>query len=38
LRGWDEMKAKAERGRRVVGDLYSKGRQWALFEDLLERV
>ncbi|MCC8960925.1 glycosyltransferase family 1 protein [Bradyrhizobium sp. Pear76] len=38
LRDWDDMKAKAERGRRVVGDLYSKERQWALFQNLLERI
>ncbi|MCC8970364.1 glycosyltransferase family 1 protein [Bradyrhizobium sp. Cham227] len=38
LRNWDDMKAKAERGRRAVGDLYSKERQWVLFENLLERI
>lgn len=38
LRDWNEMKAKAARGRRVVGDLYGKVRQWTLFENLLERV
>ncbi|QOZ70640.1 glycosyltransferase [Bradyrhizobium arachidis] len=38
LQNWDEMKVKAERGRRVVGDLYSKERQWALFENLLEHI
>ncbi|WGS22857.1 MULTISPECIES: glycosyltransferase [unclassified Bradyrhizobium] len=38
LRDWDEMKTRAERGRRVVGDLYGKERQWALFEKLLERL
>jgi len=38
LRDWDEMKLRAERGRRVVGDLYGKERQWALFGKLLERL
>ncbi|MHC6154899.1 glycosyltransferase family protein [Bradyrhizobium elkanii] len=38
LRNWDDMKHKAERGRRAVGDLYSKERQWVLFENLLERI
>ncbi|OSI80024.1 hypothetical protein BSZ21_00900 [Bradyrhizobium canariense] len=38
LCNWSEMKAKAEKGRRTVRDLYSKERQWALFAHLLERL
>ncbi|QOZ27263.1 glycosyltransferase [Bradyrhizobium sp. CCBAU 51753] len=38
LCGWDELKARAEKGRAAVRDLYSKERQWALFEQLLGRL
>jgi hypothetical protein len=34
LRNWDQMKEKAEEGRRSVKSLYSKERQWALFQQL----
>ncbi|QPF82978.1 glycosyltransferase family 1 protein [Bradyrhizobium genosp. L] len=38
LRGWNELKARADKGRTAVRDLYSKERQWALFGQLLERL
>ncbi len=38
LDNWNEAARKADRGRRKVRDLYSKERQWALFESLLERL
>jgi hypothetical protein len=38
LNNWSEAKSKADRGRGKIGDLYSKQRQWALFERLLERL
>lgn len=38
LSNWSEMKAKAERGRHMIRDLYSKEQQWVLFGNLLERL
>ena len=38
LSDWSDAKAKAEKGRRIVADLYSKERQWALFGQLVERL
>jgi len=37
LSDWSEAKQKADRGRTKIRNLYSKERQWALFEKLLER-
>jgi Glycosyl transferases group 1 len=37
LSDWGAAKQKADRGRSKIRDLYSKERQWALFEKLLER-
>ena len=36
LKNWSEAGKKADRGRDKIRDLYSKQRQWALFEGLLE--
>jgi hypothetical protein len=38
LNNWADTKKKADRGRSKITDLYSKERQWALFEKLLERL
>ncbi|WP_245328606.1 glycosyltransferase [Bradyrhizobium sp.] len=38
LNNWTEIKAKAERGRAAVRDLYSKQQQWALFRSLVSRL
>ena len=38
LSNWSETKKKAILGRRKIRELYSKERQWALFESLLERL
>lgn len=37
LSDWSGAKQKADKGRSKIRDLYSKDRQWALFEQLLER-
>lgn len=37
LSDWSAAKQKADRGRSRIRDLYSKERQWALFEKLVER-
>jgi hypothetical protein len=36
LNNWSDVKQKADQGRCKIRDLYSKERQWALFEKLLE--
>lgn len=36
LNNWRDVKRKADRGRCRIRDLYSKERQWALFEKLVE--
>jgi Glycosyl transferases group 1 len=38
LKSWSEARKKADRGRDKTRDLYSKQRQWTLFERLLERL
>ena len=38
LNNWADAKEKADRGRSKITDYYSKERQWALFEKLLERL
>ena len=38
LKNWSEARKKADRGRDRITELYSKQRQWALFEGLLERL
>jgi hypothetical protein len=38
LKNWSEARKKADRGRDKIRDLYSKQRQWALFERLLEGI
>jgi hypothetical protein len=38
LENWSEARKKADKGRDKTRDLYSKQRQWALFERLLERL
>lgn len=35
LTNWDGVKGIAENGRRVIGDVYSKHRQWSLFEAIV---
>jgi hypothetical protein len=38
LNSWSDAKKTADRGRSKIRDSYSKVRQWALFEKLLERL
>jgi len=38
LKNWSEARTIADRGRDRITELYSKQRQWALFEGLLERL
>ncbi|MET4214264.1 MULTISPECIES: glycosyltransferase [Bradyrhizobium] len=38
LNNWDEAQKKADKGRSRIADLYSKERQWALFNRLLENL